>query len=53
MNVDIENAHRVGRLQPGKPRHVIVKFLHRPKRFFVLRQRHTFKVENVKVFEDK
>lgn len=52
INADIENAHRVGRVQNGKPRHVIAKFLRRPERYSVLRQRYAFKVDKVMVFED-
>ena len=52
LNVDIENAHRTGRQRPDNPRPIIAKFLRRPERFCVLRQRHAFKEDEVSVFED-
>ena len=51
-NVDIENAHRVGTFQQGKPRQVIAKFLRRPERFEVFRQRHAFKESEMRIYED-
>ena len=52
IKVDIENAHRTGRSIGGRPRHIIVKFLRRPQRFAVLRQRSLFREDNILVFED-
>ena len=51
LHTDIENAHRTGRSINGRPRHIIVKFLRRPQRYAVLRQRNMFK-EGILVFED-
>ena len=52
FQADIENAHRSGKVIPGKPRHIITKFLRRPQRFQVLRQRSLFFNKGFRVFED-
>lgn len=52
INVDIENAHRTGKKHPGKPRHIIAKFIRRPERFAVFSQRGKFKVKGISVTED-
>ena len=52
IKVDIENAHRVGKQLRDKPRPIIAKFIRRPERFSVLRQRFEFKKDEVMVFED-
>ena len=51
MEVDLENAHRIG-LKTDRPRHIIVKFIRRPERFAVLRQRFLFQEDGIMVFED-
>lgn len=52
-NIDIENAHRVGKRQEGKPRHIIVKFLLRPERKIVLFTSKTaLKNNNMFITED-
>lgn len=35
-DVAIENAHRIGKHQAGKSRHIIAKFLFRPERWSIL-----------------
>ena len=54
ITVDIENAHRTGRPDPngGKPRHIIAKFLRRPQRMNILRQKNALKNAQILVFED-
>ena len=54
IQVQIENAHRVGRVRAeiSAPRHIIVKFLRRPERHAVILQRYCFKDDHVKIFED-
>ena len=54
ISVDIENAHRSGRYDPKRPRprHVIAKFLRRPERWSVFRQRDVFKQHGILVVED-
>ena len=52
LKVDIENAHRSGRSNGGRPRHIIAKFMRRPQRFDVLRQKRAFRAIDVLVFED-
>jgi len=47
----IENAHRTGRRRPGKPRHIIAKFLYRTERRKVLLNRKNLS-DNVWIIED-
>ena len=51
IQVDLENAHRIGQ-RTDRPRHIIAKFLRRPERFTVLRNRYSLQADNIKVFED-
>lgn len=39
LSPEIENAHRTGKSIPGKPRTIIAKFLYRPERKEILRQK--------------
>ena len=48
---NIENTHRTGRKWPGKPRHIIAKFLYRPERRKVLFNRRNLS-DNMWVVED-
>ena len=48
---NIENAHRTGRKRPGKPRHIIAKFLYRPERRKVFTNRKNLG-NNVWIVED-
>ena len=48
---NIENAHRTGRRRPGKPRHIIAKFLYRPERRKVLYNKRNLG-NNIWVIED-
>ena len=48
---NIENAHRTGRKRPGKPKHIIAKFLYRSERRKVLSNQRNLS-DNVWVVED-
>lgn len=48
---NIENAHRTGRRRPGKPRHIIAKFLYRTERRKVFTNRKNLG-DNVWIIED-
>ena len=53
LEVDLENAHRVGQSREDLPRHILAKFLRRPERFSVLRERNNFREKShIKIFED-
>lgn len=52
LNIDIENAHRIGRSDTGRPRHIIVKFLRRTDRFEVLKARGKLRESGLIVTED-